>query len=149
MTRSKLLGALIVGLVFSLPVTAKLYKWVDDQGITHYGETVPPEYANKNRAELNKAGRVVKTEDAFTPEGRRAKNEAAAKKREEDKAAIAQQRYDQTLTNTYSNVKEIELARSRSLQHVDARIYSVDSQLKMASNNVLGFAGKIVTSLSS
>ena len=138
MIRSKLLVALIVGLTFSLPVAAKLYKWVDDQGITHYGETIPPEYADKSRDELNQAGRVTKKGTALTPEERRAKEQADAQKLEDEKAALEQKRHDQTLTNTYSNVKEIDLARSRSLQQVDARINSINSQLKMTSNNLLG-----------
>ena len=45
MTRLNFAIALIAGLVFSLPAAAKLYKWVDDQGVTHYGETIPPPYA--------------------------------------------------------------------------------------------------------
>lgn len=138
MNKSGLLIALIAGLTFSLPVAAKLYKWVDDNGITHYGETIPPEYANKDRAELNKAGRVINNEEALTPEERRAKKQEDSKKREDEKALLEQKRLDQTLTNTYSNAKEIDLARNRSLQHVDARIYSINSQLKMASGNLLG-----------
>ena len=41
---------------------------------THYGETVPPEYADKDREELNKAGRVVNTLEVMTPERRHAKD---------------------------------------------------------------------------
>jgi len=48
MTKSKLLIALIAGLTFCLPASAKMYKWVDDKGTTHYGETIPPEYAGKD-----------------------------------------------------------------------------------------------------
>ena len=55
MTKSKLLVALIIGIAISLPVSAKMYKWVDDKGATHFGETIPPEYANKKRAELDKS----------------------------------------------------------------------------------------------
>ena len=78
-SKSGLLLAFIVGLTFSLPAAAKLYKWVDDQGITHYGETIPPEYAHKDRAELNKSGRVVNKETVPTPEEREAKKLAEAK----------------------------------------------------------------------
>ena len=138
MPRFKLLVALIVGLAISLPASAKLYKWVDSQGVTHYGETVPPEYADKDRVEMNKAGRVVNKEEVPTPDRRRIKEETDAKKREEDKAESEKKRYDKTLTNTYSNVKEIDLARSRSLQLVDARIHSIESQLKTANGNLLG-----------
>ena len=52
MNKLKLLFALITGITLSFPVAAKLYKWVDDNGTTHYGETVPPEYANSNASVL-------------------------------------------------------------------------------------------------
>jgi len=49
-------------------------------GTTHYGETIPPEYANKDRSELDKTGRVIKKDDVLTPEELRAKEQADAKK---------------------------------------------------------------------
>lgn len=138
MSKYSLLAAFVVIATVSLPVAAKMYKWVDDKGVTHYGETVPPEYADKDRTELNQSGRAVKTEQAITPERRAAKEQAEAKKREEEKAAIEQKRRDQTLINTYSSVKEIELARSRNLQQVEARINTLNSFIKTASNNLSG-----------
>lgn len=136
MTKLKLLVALAIGITFSLPVAAKMYKWVDDKGTTHYGETIPPEYANKSNVELDK-GRTVKKTDILTPEERRAKEAVDAKKRAEDEASLDLKRRDKALVNTYSNEKEIDLARSRNLQQVEARISSIGSQLKMAGENLL------------
>lgn len=141
--KSGLLVALaIVGIIFSLPAAAKMYKWVDDQGVTHYGETVPPEYANKNRTELNQSGRVVKTQDVLTPEERRAerdaKEQAEAKKREEEKADLERERRDKMLVNTYSNVAEIDLARKRNLQQIELRISGINAQIKLTGDNLLG-----------
>jgi len=140
MTKSKLVAAFIVGIAFSLPVAAKMYKWVDDNGTTHYGETIPPEYANKDRSQLDK-GRVTKKVEILTPEERRteeaAKKEVDAKKRADEGLILEQKRRDKALVNTYSNEKEIDLARSRNLQQVDARINSIGSQLKMANDNLL------------
>ena len=136
MTKTRLLVALAVGITFSLPVAAKMYKWVDDKGTTHYGETIPPEYANKDRTELNKAGRVVEKKEVLTPEERHAKELEDIKKREDEEAALEQKRRDKALLNTYSNVKEIDLTRDRNLQQVEARINSINSQLKMAEDNL-------------
>ena len=133
----KLFVLLIAGLTFSFPVAAKLYKWVDDNGITHYGETIPPEYANKDRVELNNEGRVIKSDEVITPERHRAQQQEEAKKRAEANAALEQQRHDRTLINTYSNVNEIDLARTRSLQQVDARINMLNSNLKAANERLL------------
>jgi hypothetical protein len=138
MIKLKLLVALIAGVTLSFPVAAKLYKWVDDNGTTHYGETVPPEYANKDRVELNQAGSVVKSEEALTPERRRAKEQEDAKNRDDAKAALEQQRHDKTLVNTYNSVKEIDLARIRSLQQIDARINVIGYSIKTANDNLIG-----------
>lgn len=138
MIRLKLLAVFLAGIAFSLPALAKLYKWVDDNGTTHYGETVPPEYANKDRVELDKAGRVIKNDEVLTPERRQAREQEEAKKRAEEKSALEQQRYDRTLINTYNSVKEIDEARIRSLQQVDARINVVNSYIKTANDNLAG-----------
>ncbi|MFZ5523471.1 MAG: DUF4124 domain-containing protein [Pseudomonadota bacterium] len=137
MNNSGLLIALLAGITFSLPAMAKLYKWVDEKGITHYGETIPPEYADRDRAELNKSGRTVKVIEVPTAAERKTRKEADEKKRADERAAIEKKRHDLTLTSTYSNSNEIDLARSRSLQQVNARINNHTSQLKMASDNLL------------
>lgn len=134
----KLCVALITGITFSLPVAAKLYKWVDDKGTTHYGETIPPEYADKDRVELNQAGHVIKNEEVVTPERRRAKELEDAKKRDDDNVVLEQRRHDRTLLNTYSNVKEIDQARLRSVQQIDASINVLNSYIKTANDNLLG-----------
>ena len=139
MTKSKLLIALLTGATFCSPVSAKMYKWVDDQGTTHYGQTLPPEYAGKDRQILNKSGVIIKTQEVLTPEERRAKESEVNKIRTDEEEARDRRRYDKSLTDTYSSVDEIELSRSRNLQQVDARINSINSQLKIANNNLLGF----------
>lgn len=138
MNNSRVLIALVIGITFSLPATAKLYKWVDDKGTTHYGETIPPEYANKDRTELNKSGRAIKKIEVPTPAERQAQGQADAKKRADEKSALERKRRDMTLTSTYSNSKEIDLARNRNLQQVNARINNNNSQLKLANDNLLG-----------
>lgn len=136
MTKFAGLIAIITSVAFSLPVSAKTYKWVDDKGVTHIGDTIPPEYANKDRQLLNKSGIVVKTQDILNPEERRTKEAASAKINAEEAALRDQKLHDRSLTDTYSSVNEIELSRTRSLQQVDARINSINSQIKMSDNNL-------------
>ncbi len=136
MTNSRILLVLFLGLLLTLPATAKTYKWVDDKGVTHYGETIPPEYADKDRKILGKSGQVTKSIAVQTREEREANREADDKKLAEEKAAIEKKRRDDTLTSTYSNVREIDLARERNLQQVNARIANNTSQLKMATTKL-------------
>lgn len=142
MTKIKLLVALSLGIFFSLPASAKLYKWVDERGTTHYGETIPPEYANQDRAELDKAGRVIKKQEVLTPEElsveRSAKEQADAKKREEEQAALEKKRRDRALIDTYSSSAEIDLARKRNLQQIELRINGIAANIKRANDNLLG-----------
>jgi hypothetical protein len=128
--------ALIVSLTLATPVTAKIYKWVDDEGRTHMGDTIPAKYANKDRVEMDKSGRVVKTTKFLTKEELKAKKEAEAKELAAQKIRKAQKRYDDTLLYTYSNSDEIDLARHRNLQQVNARVSSSESQIEIIKNTL-------------
>jgi Domain of unknown function (DUF4124) len=117
-------------LLFSKTAEAKLYKWVDDNGVTHYGEVIPPEYANKDRDSVSKSGLIQKRPEKVDPATIQAKEEAAEKRKIENQATVEQQRRDNALLNTYSNENEIDQARDRSLVLVNARIDSNKMLLK-------------------
>lgn len=138
MNKSKLLFALIASFTFSPLAIAKMYKWVDDKGTTHYGESIPAEYANKSRTEFSDKGRAIRKEEVLTPEQRRAKEASDEKARRENEAALAQKRHDKALISTYSNTAEIDLAKRRNLQQVEARSSSLASQLKMSNDSLQG-----------
>lgn len=142
MHKSKLLLALIASLTLSPLAVAKMYKWVDDKGTTHYAESIPAEYANKNRTEFSDKGRAIKKEEILTPEQRRAKEASDEKKRSDDEAVLAQKRHDKALISTYSNTAEIDLAKQRNLQQVEARVSSLASQVKMSSDSLQSLKGK-------
>ncbi|MBA4381339.1 MAG: hypothetical protein C0406_02125 [Sideroxydans sp.] len=130
MIDSKLLmSAAALCAVFSLNAEAKLYKWVDNNGTTHYGETIPPEYANKDAVKLEK-GRIEKREDKKATAQKAAQKDPAA-----EKARIEAERHDNSLIMTYSSEKEIDLARDRNLQQVEARTGSFTTLLKSAQEN--------------
>ena len=115
---------------FSMSAVAALYKWVDDNGETHYGEVVPPEYANKDKVQFDDKGRVIKAKPAESNTNVVAGNSA------EQKAALEQRRKDKALLNTYSNEKEIDLARDRNLQLVEARIKNIEEVQKSAQEDL-------------
>jgi hypothetical protein len=87
----------------------KLYKWVDAQGITHYGDNIPPEYATQEQHVINSQG--VETERV---EAQRTPEQIAA----EDQKRIDADRNasrDKNLLNTYVAVSEIERLRDQRL----------------------------------
>ena len=136
MVKSWILCTVITGSLLSFSAQAKLYKWVDDRGVTHYGETIPPEFSDKSRSELDKSGRIVNTRDVLTPEEHRAKEAAELKNKALLDTARDQKLHDNSLLNTYSNVKEIELAKLRNMQQIDARAQVAAKQLGDANKNL-------------
>ena len=86
-----------------------LYKWVDKDGVTHYGDHVPPEYAMQEQHVLNSQGYEIKHLDA-----QKTAEQASA---EEQKRLDAEQRRlrDKNLLSTYASVQEIERLRDQRL----------------------------------
>src|SRR6267142_715340 len=91
------------------PSGRKLYKWVDEQGVTHFGDHIPPEYASQEQHVVNSQG--VETERI---EAQRSPEQVAA---EEKKRFEVEQRAnrDKNLLNTYVSVSEIERLRDQRL----------------------------------
>lgn len=134
MNNLKTLGAtLVLFAAFGATAEAKLYKWVDDKGETHYGEVIPPEYADKDKVQFNEKGREIKKKEAGS------KDASGDKTIEEERALIDRRRKDKALVSTYSNEREIDLARDRNLQQVEARINSVQLLVKSAQESLDGF----------
>jgi len=146
MFNSKVLGAcFILTMALSLSAEAKLYKWVDDKGVTHYGEVIPPEYADKERDSLRKSGLLEKRPEKVDPASIRAKEEAELKRKIDSQAAVEQQRRDSAMLNTYSNEKEIDLALERSLVLINARIESNKMLLKSSQETLDGHKKEVDT----
>lgn len=120
----------VICMAFSLNAEAKLYKWVDDKGVTHYGEIIPPEYADKEKDSLKKSGLLEKRPEKIDQNAVRAKEEAEKKRLIDNQAAMELQRRNSALLNTYSNETEIDQALERSVVLINARIDSNKMLLK-------------------
>jgi hypothetical protein len=110
--------------------SGRTYKWVDSQGMTHYGDSIPPEYAQGSRSELNSQGvEVRKVPAQLSPQ------EAAMAEKTE--AEISRRRqHDTFLLNTYVSAKDIEQLR-------DERITLIDSQLSIARGSIESIDGRM------
>jgi len=101
----------------------RLFKWTDENGVVHYGDKVPPEYANRDRDVLNEHGVTVDFEEGEITEAERAvaaAREAEAEKERLAKAEIA--RHDRMLLQTYLSVADIEELRNRRLELLESQI---------------------------
>lgn len=107
------------------PARAATYKWVDEKGVVHYTDKLPPEAVDKATVELSKQGIPLrKTEKALTPEQRRAIEQEEARQREVAKQQEEVARRDRALVSSYTSEAEIDLARNRSLQTINNVIQS-------------------------
>ena len=126
------LGAtLLVVAAFALPSTGsgqgsqgtRLYKWTDNNGVVHYGDKVPPEFANVDRSVLNDQGVRVGFEEGEITEAERAviqERERALEAERQAKAEVA--RRDRMLLETYLSVADIEDLRNRRLELLESQI---------------------------
>jgi len=87
------------------------YRWVDEQGVVHYGDEIPAQFAGA-REVMNPQGVPVKHLD-----GQKSPDQLAAEAR--DRAAeIRQKQHDSFLVTTYTSVKDIEALRDVRLDQL-------------------------------
>jgi hypothetical protein len=112
-------AALLAAAAYAAPSSSKqggiAYKWVDEQGVVHYGDHIPPQYAQQDREVLNSQGVPVgHVEAAQTPE----QTAAAALKKAE---VFKQRQHDSFLISTYTSVKDIEALRDVRLDQLQGQ----------------------------
>jgi len=88
------------------------YRWVDDQGVVHYGDQIPPQYAGKEREVMNPQGVPI-----GHVEGQKSPDQLAQEARERA-AVIKQKQHDSFLITTYTSVKDIEALRDARLDQL-------------------------------
>lgn len=109
----------------------KTYRWVDSQGVVHFGDHVPAEYANANRQVLNQQGVAINAQaGARSPEQLAAEKEAAERAAAEQQAKAESARRDQILMTTYMSVAEIEALRDQRVEQMTAQIKVTENYLE-------------------
>lgn len=81
-----------------------IIKWVDEKGVTHYGDSMPAQYSGHGYSVINPQGVTLKRKQAVTPQANNSDT------------PLEQQRRDNALITTYTTPQEIDLARDRNLQ---------------------------------
>jgi uncharacterized protein DUF4124 len=121
----------------------RIFKWTDEKGVVHYGQSIPPEYRDQAATEMNKQGLTIKRIDAAaTPEQRKAAEEKARLQKEEQKKVFEQRRRDTALLNTYTSTREIDEAKERSLSVPQQAIRGLEPRLKVAQERLTGLEGQ-------
>jgi hypothetical protein len=116
--------------------TIAVYRWVDEQGVVHYGDSIPPQYAEKAHELLNKQGIQVGHEDAQkTPEQltEEARGQAEAFKRKQ---------HDSFLVTTYTSVKDIEALRDTRLDQVQGQRVAAEAYVENLNSRLVALQNR-------
>jgi len=114
------------------PTGKQTYKWVDEQGVTHYGDSVPSEYSQREQQVLNSQGVEVTKRQAEMSQA-----EAAAYAAKQKEEALRRQ-HDMFLISTYPSVKEIENVRDTRLDQINAQISASEQYIASLTTRVDG-----------
>lgn len=113
----------------------KVYSWVDENGQRHFGDSIPPEYAELDKELLNDRGIQIDT-----LEGRKSPEQIAEEKRLEEEriAKEAQRRADRALLATYLTRDEIIMHRDRRVELFQAQARVTEMFLKNLQRRLAG-----------
>ncbi|NIA27189.1 MAG: DUF4124 domain-containing protein [Desulfobulbaceae bacterium] len=117
------LNVFFIALCFLVPLASqaqetRTYRWVDDEGVVHFGDSIPPEFAEKPKQVLNEHGVTIQY-----LEGRKTQEQIEAERvaRDLEVQMELQRRADQALLATYVNVEEITMHRDRRIELFQAQ----------------------------
>ena len=113
---------------------AAIYKWVDEQGNTHFGNAIPPEYAKQDtrKEEVNERGQTIEViqEKEPTPEEKAAMERERAEEAARQKAEMEQKQHDRLLLSTYDSVDGLVMARDGKIRALEGQITVADGQIR-------------------
>lgn len=117
--------------VICIDATAQqIRRWVDDNGVVHYSEVVPPEFADHDRDLLNSQGIAIGFEEGVVTEEERAELERLAAEERERRLALEEiATRDRMLLDTYLSVQDIEDLRDRRLELMESQIKVTEQYL--------------------
>ncbi len=111
-----LFPGLYLGSYGAIASAGELYRWVDDNGVVHYGDSIPPEFSSRERQIMNSQGIQIGTLEAEkTPEQRAMDARLRAEEAQRMREIQMRKQRDRVLLDTYLSVEEIEMLRDRRL----------------------------------
>lgn len=122
---------LICMLLCSPAATAKLYKWVDEEGNVHYSDKIPPQQIKRAREELSDQGiKVKETPRAKTQEEVEKELELKRLRAEQKRLIEKQKAADRVLLRTFRSEDDIILAQDGKLVAIDVMIQLTQSNIR-------------------
>jgi len=127
-------------LCLSTAQAASFKKWVDENGVVHYGTTVPPQYKDREHSELNKRGIEVRRIDRAKTQKEIERDKAlAALRAEQRKLLEEQQERDRILLSLYRNEDDLVMARDGKIAQLDAQIRLNHAEIRRLKSRLSDF----------
>ncbi|HTV52391.1 MAG TPA: DUF4124 domain-containing protein [Steroidobacteraceae bacterium] len=124
------------GLVLGASSSAPVYRWVDENGVVHYGDQVPPQYSQQEKTLLDRQGMVIGHTEA--------QKSAAELERDarEQEQLQKQKQHDAFLLTTYASVKDIELLRDERLEQVQGQRVAAEQYVASLNERLVGLQSR-------
>jgi hypothetical protein len=136
-SRTNLFFVTIIIVLFAQPAVSKLYKWVDDEGKTHYTDKLPPEHAEKSHSEINERGIEVNKVDRAKSADELAQEKELERLRKEQEKLIEQQKAeDRVLLKTFRSEDDIIMAMDGKLTAIDVMIGIIRSNIRQSKSQL-------------
>lgn len=111
---------LLVGALVATTAQARLYRWVDEAGMVHYTDRLPPAQVDRGHAEMSDKGIVVGTTSPAKPPEELQREEELKRLREAaERAKQQQEAADQVLLRTFRSADDMIMTRDGKLATVD------------------------------
>jgi hypothetical protein len=125
----------IVMLIPTHTLAAKLYKWVDKDGVVRYSDRLTVDQSKQRHQTLSPDGRVVETKERSLTEAERIelkRQQEQQKREEEEQARIKAEKdhHDQVLMMTFTSETEIQEALKERLDVIDSVINLLNKSIK-------------------
>lgn len=143
MRRKILLLVLPLALAASTVHAQSVYRWVDDEGETHYGQTVPPEFKDYGYVRLGPDGMVrERVEPALSQEEIAERRRQRAQQARQEAAERSQEARDRMLLATYSSEEELRKTLDMQLAGLESQRASTRMALNLVENRFETLVGR-------
>jgi len=116
---------LVSALMLSVPALceARFYRWVDEDGVVHYTDKIPPAEVDKGHTALSDTGVPLETvPPAQTPDELMRERELKRLRAEQERLLEQQRAADRVLLSSFRSVDDLIMARDGKLAAVDVVI---------------------------
>ncbi len=119
--------------VFGVAAEGQLYRWVDDSGVVHYSDRIPPQQIEQGHTTLNREG--IRTEvvaPAPTAEDLKRIAEQERLQQEAARRATQERQTNQELLQRFHSVEDLLLTRDGKIAAIDALNQTTRDQIRQA-----------------